>query len=202
MGGFLLLVIPGIYLGVLLTFSKLALAIDGLKGIRALAYSRALVQGRWWPVFGRMLGMALISVILSVIPIVGFVLQMLFSIVFAVYMVHLYRDLQRVTGIAPNADHGKTTWLTVAAWAGLLFIPIVLSSVVFVSLMSAREKAADAKAYADMMNAQLEQELGAMPYDDSSMYDDAGGMQMMEDGMVPMSPYDEVQPGFRVPPAE
>lgn len=53
--GFVLLVIPGIYLAIALTFSQIILVSQGTRGIAALQASRELVKGRWWPTFGRLL---------------------------------------------------------------------------------------------------------------------------------------------------
>ncbi len=52
--GFILLLIPGIWLGVLLSFTFSAIAVRNC-GLNALSYSRSLVKNRWWAVFGRSL---------------------------------------------------------------------------------------------------------------------------------------------------
>lgn len=49
---FLALVIPGIYLSVAWTVATPVLLFEGLRGRKALARSRALVRGRWWPTLG------------------------------------------------------------------------------------------------------------------------------------------------------
>lgn len=57
LGGFLLLIIPGIYIGIRFAFSQISL-IDpksGKRGGEALKNSWALTKGRFWPIFGRML---------------------------------------------------------------------------------------------------------------------------------------------------
>lgn len=55
MGGLLLLVIPGIFLSIALSFSQLSLIDRGRHGLAALSASRDLVRGRWWPVLWRLL---------------------------------------------------------------------------------------------------------------------------------------------------
>ncbi|NMG57159.1 hypothetical protein E1H12_01150 [Geitlerinema sp. P-1104] len=50
--GFLLLIVPGIYLGNLFYFSFDAVALRGC-GLDGLSYSRNLVKGQWWKIFGR-----------------------------------------------------------------------------------------------------------------------------------------------------
>jgi len=50
--GILAFIIPGIWFGNLLGFYAFAIAIRNC-GFNALTYSRSLVAGRWWSVFGR-----------------------------------------------------------------------------------------------------------------------------------------------------
>ena len=50
--GCLLLVIPGIYVGVQLAASIPALVVEGRRGRSALARSWRLVEGQWWHAFG------------------------------------------------------------------------------------------------------------------------------------------------------
>lgn len=59
-GGFLALIIPGLYLSIALSFSGLLLIDGDLHGLQALNASRALIKGRWWASCGRLLGGALI----------------------------------------------------------------------------------------------------------------------------------------------
>jgi hypothetical protein len=54
-GASLLLILPGIYFGVALYFSQLILIDQGTRGTQALGASRALVRGRWWGTFWRLI---------------------------------------------------------------------------------------------------------------------------------------------------
>nr|AIA16177.1 hypothetical protein [uncultured bacterium]AIA16242.1 Unknown Function [uncultured bacterium] len=54
-GASLLFILPGIYFGVALYFSQLILIDQGTRGTQALGASRALVRGRWWPTFWRLI---------------------------------------------------------------------------------------------------------------------------------------------------
>ena len=72
--GTLLLIIPGIYLGVSLAVVIPALMLENLKGGKALRRSYGLVRGRWWPTFGVViLGWFLIPAIVG--GIIGFAFQ-------------------------------------------------------------------------------------------------------------------------------
>ena len=50
--GLIFLLIPGIWLGTLLSFTYYAVILRNC-GFNALGYSQSLVKGRWWAVFGR-----------------------------------------------------------------------------------------------------------------------------------------------------
>ena len=51
-GGLILLVIPGIYIGVRLAVSIEALVVEGRRGTQAMGRSWELVGGHWWHAFG------------------------------------------------------------------------------------------------------------------------------------------------------
>ncbi len=52
-GGFILVIIPGIIFSIWFTFVAQARVLDKKKGVSALGFSRTLVKGNWWGVFGR-----------------------------------------------------------------------------------------------------------------------------------------------------
>lgn len=60
LGGFLLLIVPGIIVAVYMAQSQMVFAVEGKKGIQALLRSRELVQGNWMSLFLRMLGLQLL----------------------------------------------------------------------------------------------------------------------------------------------
>jgi hypothetical protein len=59
-GGLILLVIPGIYIGVRLAVSIEALVVEGRRGTEAMGRSWGLVGGHWWHAFGTLLVAALL----------------------------------------------------------------------------------------------------------------------------------------------
>ena len=52
-GGYILLIVPGIMLSIALMFGSYALVVEDKRGMRALAQSRNYVSGYWWAVLGR-----------------------------------------------------------------------------------------------------------------------------------------------------
>lgn len=66
--GFLLCVVPGIYLVVAFTVAVPVLLTEGLRGRRALGRSRRLVRGRWWGTLAIVvLGALLVGIVSAVI---------------------------------------------------------------------------------------------------------------------------------------
>src|SRR5215212_2937416 len=59
-GGLILFIIPGIYIGVRLCVSIEALVVEGRRGTEAMGRSWGLVGGHWWHAFGTLLVAALL----------------------------------------------------------------------------------------------------------------------------------------------
>ncbi|MFH1253083.1 MAG: hypothetical protein V1664_02000 [Candidatus Uhrbacteria bacterium] len=55
LGGFILLIVPGIIFWVWFSLSQMAAILDNKKGTAALSFSRELVRGKFWPVLWRLL---------------------------------------------------------------------------------------------------------------------------------------------------
>ena len=97
--GFILFVIPGIIFSVWFCLSQYALVFEGKKGMQALSRSRQLVKGYWWQVVGRLLLLVLIAMVVSSISKLGFLINSLFTVPFAIiYIYAIYEDLKRVKG--------------------------------------------------------------------------------------------------------
>jgi len=116
--GFILLIIPGIYLAVAFGFYLFALVLDGARGWDTAKKSKELVKGYWWAVFGRWLAFGIIigliaMVIGGVVAAIGSQLIMLVTnaligIVltpFAVaYSYLMYKSLKELKKDAPKAS--------------------------------------------------------------------------------------------------
>jgi hypothetical protein len=66
-GGLILFVIPGIYIGVRLCVSIEALVVEGRRGTEAMGRSWGLVGGHWWHAFGTLLVAALLTGIINAV---------------------------------------------------------------------------------------------------------------------------------------
>ena len=95
-GGFLMLVVPGILFAVWFSFALYVFAAEGLTGMEALKRSRALVAGNWWGVGYRFLCVgALFFMMLAVtswIPFASDALNIFFCMPFGVIFGYLLYD--------------------------------------------------------------------------------------------------------------
>jgi hypothetical protein len=77
--GLVALVIPGIIFAVWFGFAYFILIFEGKKGVEAMKASKAYVKGRWWPVFGRLIGLGIFMILLSIATgVIGYALAALF----------------------------------------------------------------------------------------------------------------------------
>ena len=65
--GFLLLVVPGVWLAIRWLFVAQAVVIGGERGTAALRASAAIVDGQWWSTFGRMFVLNLVGTAIALV---------------------------------------------------------------------------------------------------------------------------------------
>ena len=96
LGGFILFFIPGVIFCVWFCLSIFVFVSEDLKGTAALKRSKQLVKGYWWPVFGRILLIALVSIVISLLKPIGPIVNIFFTGPFVVIFEYmLYQDLKR-----------------------------------------------------------------------------------------------------------
>jgi len=96
--GFVLFIIPGIVFAIWYLFAIYVFADKGTRGWSALKKSKQLVQGRWWPIFGRVVLLFVLIMICSIalsrlLPILSIVFSFLFGLFFLCYYFNLYKNL-------------------------------------------------------------------------------------------------------------
>ncbi len=108
---FILLIIPGLIFAVWWIFTIIIVALTDKRLFDAMNYSRELVRGRWWKLFGYALVMALISMVVLwavgwvfgifgsnyVADVAGNIISDIVGAFFIVAGVMLFRNLERVT---------------------------------------------------------------------------------------------------------
>jgi ribosomal protein L37E len=128
MGGYLLLVVPGVIFSIWFIFSAFIYVAEDARGMDALIMSREYVRGRGLDVFLRLLALWVISAVVGVVPIIGPLLSLAFAPFSVFYLAILYRSL-KATGpflddySAPTGT--KAAYLGAAA-AGFVIVPAII----------------------------------------------------------------------------
>lgn len=116
--GFILLIIPAILFFVWFTFSYYVLINENISGIDAMKRSKALVSGRWWAVFGRLVALMLLGLIMGLafgfigslgsmfvsevfFGIVNLILNAILAPISVAYLYLLYKDLLQTSATEP-----------------------------------------------------------------------------------------------------
>lgn len=144
LGGFVMLIIPGILFSVWFAFALYVFAGGNDKGMNALLRSREYVQGRWWQVFLRwlvlVLGTLVIIAVLGVLAKVFFgeagknLFSDLFLLVYApfmtAYLYELYQNLKslkpEVATQPPQGPRGFFYFSAVLGVVGLIVLAVVM----------------------------------------------------------------------------
>jgi hypothetical protein len=152
-GGFVLLIVPGLILTFSLIFAVYVLVVEDKRGMQALEQSRKYVKGYWWAVVGRMVLVGLIffaAILIIYMPmllllgtatggVVYFVLLVCFTAFSAAYSYEMYENLRRLSAgraggvsaaggaIAPGeAAKAKSKLLSVCLTVGVIVIALIL----------------------------------------------------------------------------
>ena len=164
-GGFILFVIPGIFVLVWLRFSGLIVVIDGdARGLSAILKSKEYVRGYWKKVFWRIFIFGLIvtipAFILNLIPIVNFVAGPVFGFIVAplgvIYSYLLFSSIKQAKGPFEFAPSRKAKLgFGILALLGTIILPVILAVSVLSSLDISKTRARDARRVSDVSNFQL-----------------------------------------------
>lgn len=186
-GGLVLLIIPGIIVGVYIYFSQYILAVEEVGGMSALYRSRELVAGNWSKIFGRLviialeffliflflgLGIGLASALTTDSDLAEFFLNLGFEVVgAAVSIISLFIGMEVYRYLAAARPIHTTPTVFTGAWKyktlaflGLTFpvvvIGISLAGVAFTTALNESRAAGDSAALrAQMVNVQVQAEL-------------------------------------------
>ncbi|OGW36820.1 MAG: hypothetical protein A2Y97_06110 [Nitrospirae bacterium RBG_13_39_12] len=136
-GGFLLFFIPGVIFIIWFAFAQFILARDDVKGMNALLKSKEYVKGYWFDVFVRLFVVWLISVGISMIPIIGIVLSILFVPFEMIFIYLIYLDLIAIKGdVAYLSSTGeKFKWVALGT-LGYVVIPLIIIAIMGAALLN------------------------------------------------------------------
>jgi len=113
-GGFLLFILPGIFLSVSLLFAVYFYLDEDLRGMDAVLASHYAVKGRWWNTLGKLVLVWLMAVALEFIPVVGQFLYFIFMPFLLLFLVALYRNVHE-TAPEPVPSGSRLGWSLLAA---------------------------------------------------------------------------------------
>lgn len=97
-GSFMLLFIPGIIIMVILMPVTYVYLSEDIRGMDAILKSREYVRGNWLGVFARLIVLMLISIVISLIPVIGPLINLILMPFYLIYMYTIYQDLKDTKG--------------------------------------------------------------------------------------------------------
>ncbi len=172
-GGFLLFIIPGIIFTVWFSLVSYIIINENVRGFNALLKSKEYIKGRWWQVFWRFLGFAVlmfvfylvialvIAVIARMLPNFGNILEQIFAVVINVIMtpiqmifgVILYEKIKNAKGDFEFPPSKKTRVISITSFVIIAILGIVLLFFLLGSVGSLfnRSFLEDAKKNTDLM---------------------------------------------------
>ena len=158
LGGIVMLIVPGIMMGIWFVFSRYLVIAENRRGMDALTQSREYARGYWWAIFGRMLLMGIVVAVASAIVsgiltgIFGAILAPVVSALIWVFVVpfgvvYPYIIYKNLAALKPelatkqsDASRGFFKASGIVGIVGLILIPIVFfaAAVAFIKLSQHR----------------------------------------------------------------
>lgn len=159
-GGTVLFVVPGVLFFVWFGVGTFVLFSEDVRGMNALLKSREYVRGNWWGVFSRVIFAGLLYLLIAFALSFVFVfvatpdaaktsvnalLGLFVTPLITLYSFLIYKHLRYMKrDVAFVATGGRKALFLIPVVAGILLVPLVLSSIILASFNIAREKAHDA----------------------------------------------------------
>jgi len=132
-GGFLLFFIPGVFFMVWFAFAVFILPNEDEKGMNAVLKSKEYVKGHEVDVFVRLFLISLASSGVSLIPLIGSILSIIFYPFVMIFVYLIYEDLRSIKGdVSRHFSAGeKLVWIGIATLGYivvLVFIVVLLGA--------------------------------------------------------------------------
>jgi hypothetical protein len=136
-GGFFLAFIPGVIFWIWFLFSQFILAKEDVRGMDSLLKSKEYVKGYWFDVFLRLFLVWVISVVIGMIPFIGWLGSLVFFPFLMIFTFLIYDDLKKMKGSVPSeyTSGEKAKWIGIAT-LGHFIIPIIIIIVLGASITS------------------------------------------------------------------
>lgn len=153
-GGFVMLIIPGIWLSFAFSFVLYILVIEKRRGIDALRQSKDYIKGYWWAFFGRAILLSVIFWIIFLFVHIPFVIiggvygQVLAQLILSIFiipfsMIYNYLIYKNLRELKPELIDKKATsgtqFIKTAAVVGVIgFVFIIATVAILFALMAYR----------------------------------------------------------------
>jgi hypothetical protein len=202
LGGFLLLIVPGVIFATSFSLAAIVLIAEDLKGMNALLKSRAYVKGRWGEVFARFFSIGVLSLIVSLVLIfIFYVLKIPFGAeisrlligffltpLIVTYSFLVYSNIKTVQGeVAFTPTGGQKATFGVIGILGVLFIPALFFFSIFLASSSVRIARDDTRV-SDLQQIQLRLKFY---YQDHGSYPSSlGDLDATQSQYLPKTPVD------------
>lgn len=126
-GAYFLFLIPGIIFTIWFFFAVFILIAEDVRGMNALLKSKEYVRGQWWGVFGRLFLVWFLSLLVSLIPMIGQILFLFVMAPFAaIYSVLLYEELKASKPAMTFSPTSKAKATILATGLVGFCVPIIL----------------------------------------------------------------------------
>ncbi len=140
-GGYVMLIVPGILMSLWFSLSSFALVIEGKRGLNALLQSREYVRGHWWATLVRFLALYIPMVFIYLAyslfgQMIGMVIYLIATVFIGPFVsVYLYRIYQNLTVLKPTLAVSQPTsgrgFLITSGIIGLIAPPILTFAFLF-----------------------------------------------------------------------
>lgn len=137
LGGYVLGILPGIWLAIVLSFVTF-IAVFEDKGLNhTISKSAHLVKDDFWNVFAFALFSVLGALVLSIIPFVGSIFQVVFGIFTYALTYELYKTLEHNKGAGSDTTHyNKNIVLVTKLFAVCALLALIILSLVFAAFLA------------------------------------------------------------------
>jgi hypothetical protein len=138
MGGFLLLIIPGVIFLVWFAFAPFILISEDERGMKALLKSKEYVREKWFDVFLRLFVIWIMSGCVGMVPLIGPIVSLLFFPFVMIFIYLVYLDLKKIKGDGmeyPQSAVEKAKWLGAGA-LGYVLLPLLLLGILGTTLIT------------------------------------------------------------------
>lgn len=147
-GGFVMLIVPGIIMGVWIGFAKYVLVMEGKRGMNALVQSRDYLRGYFWAVLGRDLLLGIVFAVIILIiqlpvaflfgPIGTAVASALWLLLLTPFSVaYVYKMYENLTALKPGVATSQATagrgFLVASGIVGLVAPAIIIVAIIVVT---------------------------------------------------------------------